>query len=247
LLPFLLSCGQVGSIVEEDMKNLTAMKITLFALIIIGIAVVFFLMSEYFTFDRIIMHKDAFKQLAKNNYIMSVAVFIAVYVSTAFFIPGALLLSLLAGFLFGTILGAIYINVGATIGATLSFLAARYLLGNWIQRKYAVSLSAFNEEVSANGHRYLFTLRVAPIMPFFLVNLFAGLTKISLKKFVIVTALGILPGSLIYANAGRQLASIESPGDVMSWKIVLSIVILVIFVLMPVIVEHLRRALKRQK
>ncbi len=154
------------------------MKITLFALIIIGIAVVFFLMSEYFTFDRIIMHKDAFKQLAKNNYIMSVAVFIAVYVSTAFFIPGALLLSLLAGFLFGTILGAIYINVELLLEQPFLFLQ-RDICWKWIQRKYAVSLSAFNEEVSANGHRYLFTLRVAPIMPFFLVNLFAGLTKIS--------------------------------------------------------------------
>lgn len=228
------------------MKNFTAMKITLFALIIIGIAVVWFLMREHITFDLIIKHKDALKQSVKNNYIISVAIFIAVYVSTAFFIPGALLLSLLAGFLFGTILGAVYINVGATIGATLSFLAARYLLGNWIQRKYAVSLSAFNKEISVNGHRYLFTLRVVPIMPFFLVNLFAGLTKISLKKFVIATALGVLPGSLIYSNAGRQLASIESPGDVMSWKIVLSITILAIFVLMPVIVDHLKLILKRQ-
>ncbi len=114
------------------------MKITLFALIIIGIAVVFFLMSEYFTFDRIIMHKDALKQLAKNNYIMSVAVFIAVYVSTAFYTGSLVFFLLLAGFLFRYHSGAIYINVGVTIGATLSFLAARYLLGNWIQRKYAV-------------------------------------------------------------------------------------------------------------
>ena len=222
------------------------MKIALPALIFVGILVAWLIARHYLTFDQIIMHKDTLKQVVIEKYTVSAVVFIIVFMSTAFFLPGALLLSLLAGFLFGTIWGAVYINLGATLGAILSFLAARHLFGKWIQRKYASSFSGFNKEIAKHGQRYLFTLRVVPIMPFFIVNIFAGLTKMPLKNFIIVTSLGVFPGSLIYANAGRQLANIEAPEDIMSWKPVLSIIALVIFVLFPVLYDHLSRIIKRK-
>jgi len=227
------------------MKNYTSMRIGLLALIFVGMLLFWSVTRHYLTFDQILIHKDALRQSVTESYAISAAAFIALYISTAFFLPGALLLSLIAGFLFGTVWGAVYINVSATIGAALSFLAARYFLGNWAQRRYATPLSAFNKEIARHGNRYLFTLRVVPIMPFFIVNILAGLTKIPLKDFIIVTSLGVLPGSLIYANAGRQLANIKSSEDIMSWKPVLSIVVLVIFALAPVLFDHLSQLIKR--
>jgi len=149
-------------------------------------------------------------------------------------------LTLAGGFLFHLFPGIIYVNVAATVGATLGFLFARYILGNKVQEKYASQLERFNRELDENGHLYLLTLRLIPAFPFFLINLLAGLTKVSLKTFFWTTMVGILPGSLVYSFAGSQLNTIESVEDIFSGSIIAAFLALALFALLPVILKKLR-------
>ena len=181
------------------------------------------------------------------NYILSVLMFICLYIlMVALSIPGATLLTLSAGFLFGFI-GILYVNMAATIGAAAAFVAARYLLGEWVQRRYADRLAAFNREIDENGYNYLLTLRFIPLFPFFLINIFAGFTRIPLVVFVWTTSVGIIPGSFVYIFAGTQLGSIRSLADVISWKILLAFVLLGAFAVMPVIIKKARSRKRENK
>jgi uncharacterized membrane protein YdjX (TVP38/TMEM64 family) len=195
---------------------------------------------EYLTFENFRTYKDNLTTFVEANYVQAVLIYIGVYILVAALsIPGATVLTLSGGFLFGLI-GVVYVNLGATIGAILSFLAARYLLGSWIQDRYKGRLAAFNKEIDENGYYYLLTLRFIPLFPFFLINVFAGFTRVPLSIFIWTTALGIIPGSFVYIFAGTQLGSITSLSDVISWKILLAFALLGIFALVPVAVKKLR-------
>ena len=165
------------------------------------------------------------------------AIFVLIYIAAvALSIPGATILTLTAGFLFGFI-GVIYVNIGASAGAVLAFLAARYLIGDWVQRRYGEKLASFNKEIAENGYNYLLTLRFIPLFPFFLINIFAGLTRVPLTVFAWTTMVGILPGSFVYIYTGRQLGIIDKPGDILSWQIILAFVLLGLLVLSPVVIK----------
>lgn len=172
-------------------------------------------------------------------YVPTVGVFIGVYILVvALSIPGATVLTLSAGFLFG-FWGVLFVNIGATAGAVLAFLAARYFLGDWIQQRYGERLSAFNREIEVNGYNYLLTLRFIPLFPFFLINIFAGLTRVPLGTFAWTTMVGILPGSFVYIYTGRELGVIEKPGDILSWQLLLAFALLGLLVLSPVLVKKI--------
>ncbi|MGA1791684.1 MAG: TVP38/TMEM64 family protein [bacterium] len=197
---------------------------------------------RHLTFQNLKQNRDALQRTVTLYYALSVVTFIILYIMvTGFSVPGATILTLSGGFLFGAIFGTLYVNIGATTGATLAFLFSRYLIGDWVQKRYKGKLVRFNKELEVNGYGYLLTLRFIPLFPFFLINIFAGLTRISLKTFVWTTSVGILPGSFVYAFAGSQLTRIESPKDILSGKILLAFVLLGIFALMPVIIGHIRR------
>ncbi len=216
-------------------------KIVLLAVIILLIVLIRVTGAhEYLTFEKFKMYKDQLMGLVEAHYVESVLIYVGLYLFVAALsIPGATVLTLSGGFLFGLI-GVAYVNLGATAGATLSFLAARYLLGDWIQARYGERLAAFNKEVDENGYYYLLTLRFIPLFPFFLINVFAGFTRVPLSIFIWTTALGIIPGSFVYIFAGMQLGSIESLSDVISWKILLAFALLGIFALVPVVVKKIR-------
>ena len=181
------------------------------------------------------------QQVVERNYLLSVGGYIVIYiVVVAFSIPGATILTLGGGFLFGTLWGAIYVNAGATIGATLAFLFCRYVAGEWVQNKYQDKLTTFNRELLKNGYRYLLALRFIPVFPFFLINIFAGLTRIPLRTFIWTTSIGIFPGSLVYAFAGSQLGDIQSVEDIFSARIAVAFSLLAFLVLFPVIVNYFK-------
>jgi uncharacterized membrane protein YdjX (TVP38/TMEM64 family) len=217
-------------------------KLALAALILcLIIAVRVMGLDEYFTFENLRLYRGRLELFVAAHYAESVLIYIALYVAVAALsIPGAAILSLAGGFLFG-LLGVAYVNAGATAGATLAFLSARYLLGGWIQEKYGDRLAAFNREVAENGYNYLLTLRFIPLFPFFLINIFAGLTRVPLLTFIWTTAAGIIPGSFVYVFAGMQLGSINGPGDVLSWKIIAAFALLGMLAAVPVAVKKLRR------
>jgi uncharacterized membrane protein YdjX (TVP38/TMEM64 family) len=198
-------------------------------------------LHDLLTFEMLRQYRDQLLSIAANNYIFAVVIFILLYIAVvALSIPGATVLSLAAGFLFG-FRGVIYVNIGATSGAILAFLVARYLIGDWLQKRYAEKLASFNKEIAENGYNYLLTLRLIPVFPFFLVNIFAGITKIPLATYTWTTMAGIAPASFVFIYAGRQLGLIDKPGDILSWPVMLVFVLFGFLALIPVLLKKIMR------
>jgi uncharacterized membrane protein YdjX (TVP38/TMEM64 family) len=211
-------------------------------LILVIVAIRLTGVHKYLTFENLQTQKDILHAYVDANYLLAMLIFVLTYtISVAFSIPGATILTLTGGLLFGTIFGALFVNVGATAGSIGVFLFARYLLGAKLQEKYSEKLAKFNKEIEVNGYSYLLTLRFIPLFPFWMVNLFAGLTKIPLRTYVWTTALGILPGSLVYTYTGNQLNTINSLKDIFSWNILLAFVLLGLLALFPTIMNHIKR------
>jgi len=211
-------------------------KIILILLVIAAFAVLLMTFGDSLTFENLRRKSTELKDYSNQHYAISVAIFVAIYiVSVAFSIPGATVLTLTSGLLYGTILAALYVNVGATIGATLAFVFVRYIAGGWVQKKYADKLIKFNKELSINGAKYLLTMRFIPAFPFWLINVFAGLTKIRLWTFFWTTSVGIIPGSLVYANAGKQVGSLESASDILTPPVYGAFLLLAVFCILPVV------------
>lgn len=197
--------------------------------------------GELISFENLQANRDRLLAFVDAHYALSALAYVIVYVAAvALSVPGAAVLTLAGGFAFGAVAGTLLVNVGATAGAALVFLAARYLLGGWVQKRYGERLAAFNAEIERNGARYLLTLRLIPLFPFFLINLMAGLTTVRFTTFVWTTAAGIIPGSFVYAYAGSRLSVIDSPADIVSWKVLSALVLLGALALVPVAREKLR-------
>lgn len=178
--------------------------------------------AEYFTLENLKANTDNLRDFTIQNFLLSALTYIGIYIfSVSLSIPGATVLTIGGGFLFGTLKAIIFINIGATCGACINFLLARYLLGDSIQKKYSTQLKKFNKEFDRNGIFYLLFVRLVPIFPFFLINIFAGLTKIKFKDFLWTTSLGIIPGSFVFAYAGSSLQTINSVKDILNPQILL--------------------------
>lgn len=159
--------------------------------------------------------------------------FFAFYVLvTALSLPGAAIMTLAAGLLFGFYWGALIVSFASSIGALLAFLVSRYLFRDWVQQRFGSKLQALNEGVAKEGAFYLFALRLVPLFPFFLINLLMGLTPIRAITFYWVSQLGMLAGTLVYVNAGTQLAGLESLSDILSLPLLLSFALLGLFPLL---------------
>jgi len=165
---------------------------------------------------------------------VAAVLFVLTYVAvTGFSLPGAVILTLAGGFLFGFVWGTLFVNVGATTGATLAFLSSRYLLRDWVERKFGKWLGPVQQGFTNNAFSYLLTLRLIPLFPFFVVNLVSGLTRMNVGTYVVATALGIIPGSFVYAYAGRQLGTINSLKDIASPGVIGAFVLLGLLALVP--------------
>jgi uncharacterized membrane protein YdjX (TVP38/TMEM64 family) len=160
-------------------------------------------------------------------------------VVTGLSLPGAVILTLAGGFLFGSVPATLYVNLGATTGATLAFLAARYVLKDWVEHKFGRWLEPLQQGFANNAFSYLMTLRLIPLFPFFVVNLVSGLTRVSVGTYVGATALGIIPGSFVYAYAGRQLGTINSLKEIVSPPVVGAFFLLGILALAPIIYRRM--------
>ncbi len=172
-------------------------------------------------------------------------VYFAGYVAVAALsLPGAAVMTLAAGALFGLGWGTLLVSFASSIGATLAFLAARWLLGGWVQLRFGDRLAALNAGIAKDGGFYLFTLRLVPVLPFFAVNLAMGVTTLRIWTFYWVSQLGMLAGTLVYVNAGTQLARIESLSGIVSPGVLGSLVLLGVFPLITKKVIDMFQALK---
>lgn len=219
-----------------DSPNSFKGKILIGSVLLTGIGAFFYFdLGQFLSLDSLQANRDALLQYTTSQYEIAVALYILIYIlQTAFSLPGGAVLTLTGGFLFGSLMGTLFVNVGATAGATLAFLAARYLLRDWVEKKFGDRLGPIQEGFAKNAFSYLLTLRLIPVFPFFLVNLVSGLTRVNLGTYVLATSIGIIPGSFVFAFAGRQLGTINSLSEIASPPVLLAFTLLGVLALMPV-------------
>ena len=202
---------------------------------IFALAVGFFYfdLNQLLTLDGLKSGLVQFETWRSDSPIFVGGVFLLLYVIvTALSLPGAVIMTLAAGALFGLFWGTLIVSFASSIGATLAFLVSRYLLQDTVQSRFGDRLKAFNEGVARDGAFYLFTVRLVPIFPFFLINLLMGLTTIRAFTFYWVSQVGMFVGTLVYVNAGTQLGQLESLSGILSPSLLLSFVLLGVFPLM---------------
>ncbi len=222
----------------------TLIKLALLVALLLMIVVFFSMgLQRYLTLEQLRASQSTVEQLLQQNPVVVAAVFFALYVLvTALSLPGAAIMTLAAGAIFGLVQGTLLASFASSIGASLAFLTSRYLLRNPVQKRFSERLKKINSGIENDGAFYLFTLRLVPLFPFFVINLVMGLTPIRTWTFYWVSQLGMLAGTLVYVNAGTQLASIERVGDIFSPALLISFVFLAAFPwLAKAIIGYVRR------
>ena len=198
--------------------------------------------GQYLTLENAKAQQAELAMFIEDNFVIAATSYFLAYVTvTAFSVPGAAVVTLLGAALFGFWTSLILVSFASTIGATLAFLSSRYLLRDWVQSKFGEKLTAINQGVERDGAFYLFSLRLIPVFPFFLINLLMGLTPIATLRFYLVSQLGMLPGTAVYLNAGTQLAQIDSLSGIVSPSVLISFALLGLF---PVIAKWVMAKIK---
>ena len=204
-------------------------------LVIVAIAVLFALffafdLQRYLTLAELKARQEAFQQFYAANRLLTLGLYFALYVVvTALSLPGAAVMTLAGGALFGFLPALIVVSFASSIGATLAFLVSRFLLRDWVQERFRDRLKALNAGIEREGAFYLFTLRLVPVFPFFVINLVMGLTPMRTLTFYWVSQVGMLAGTAVYVNAGTQLGQIESLSGILSPGLLFSFILLGIF------------------
>ena len=221
-------------------------QMTLLVTIIMLVALFFaFDLGRYFNLEYLKEKQAVMDAFYEREPLSTVVSFFLLYILiTGLSLPGATILTLAAGAIFGLLWGTVISSFASTIGATLAFLFSRYLFREAIQGRYADRLAAINRGVAEEGAFYLFTLRLVPIFPYFIINLVMGLTPIRALTFFLVSQAGMLAGTIVYVNAGTQIAKIEQLKDIASPELILSFVLLGIF---PLLAKKTVDYLKRRK
>lgn len=222
-----------------DSKNSNAKIVqrVIIVLAIIALVVIFkvFNLGQYFTLSYIKASQAKFAAMYAANTITVIALYMLIYIIvTALSLPGAAVMTLMGGAVFGLVTGTIVVSFASTIGATLACFVSRFLLKNWVQAKFSAKLTTINEGIKNEGAFYLFTLRLIPVLPFFMINLAMGITEMPLRTYYWVSQVGMLAGTIVYVNAGKELAKIESLAGILSPSLIFSFVLLGIF---PLIIK----------
>ena len=222
---------------SEAASRLSAGKIAMALAIGVAVAAFFYFdLGRFLSLQVLKDNRDLLLSFTETHSAAAAALFVLAYVAvTGLSLPGAVILTLAGGFLFGSLWGTLFVNLGATTGATVAFLAARYLLRDWVEQKFGNTLGPIQAGFSKNAFNYLMTLRLIPLFPFFLVNMVSGLTRVSLGTYVTATAIGIIPGSFVFAYAGRQLGSINSLQEIASPNVLVAFTLLGLLAMVPIL------------
>ncbi len=181
-------------------------------------------LQQYLSLDSLKQHQASLSQWVQSHYVQALFGFFILYVAaTSLSLPGATILTLLAGAIFGLGTGFVLVSFASSIGATLAMLVSRHLLRDTVQNKLGDKLNAIENGIEKDGAFYLLSLRLVPIVPFFAINMLFGLTQFRAKTFYWVSQLGMLPGTLVYVNAGTALSQLDSVADVASPSLFLSL------------------------
>ncbi len=228
------------------MKKSFGFKIGLLCGMVLLIILFFvFDLDRFLSFSVLKTRLDTFKEFYTDHKSLTMLVYFIIYVViTALSLPGAVIMTLAGGAIFGLVAGTVLISFASTIGATLAFLFSRYLFRDWVQNKFGTKLVAINRGIEKEGGFYLFTLRLVPVFPFFVINLVMGLTTIRAIVFYLVSQAGMLPGTIVFVNAGTMLGKLESAAGILSPGILFSFALLGIF---PIIAKKGTEYIRAQK
>lgn len=206
-------------------------KVSIVVFIVVAIILFFvFDLQQWLTLEGLNAGQAKFQAwLSDYPVLVSAAYFVLYVIVTALSLPGATIMTLAGGALFGLAWGLLLVSFASTLGATLAFLVARYVLRDTVQGRFGERLTAINKGVEKEGGFYLFTLRLVPVFPFFLINLLMGLTPIKAWTFYWVSQTGMFAGTLVYVNAGTQLGQLESLSGILSPSLLISFTLLGLF------------------
>ena len=205
------------------------MKKTILVAVLLGVVILFFAfdLGEYLTLEYIKAQQQAIDRFYAQNRLLTLSGFFLLYVViTGASLPGAAVMTLAAGAIFGLTVGLVLVSFASTLGASIAFLVSRYLFRDSVQSRFGGSLKKINDGIDKDGAFYLFALRLVPAFPFFVINLVMGLTRLRLWTFFWVSQLGMFAGTVVYVNAGTQLAQIESASGIFSTGMVISFLLL---------------------
>ena len=218
--------------------------LVLAAILSIIVAFKAFNLGESLGLSYVKASQQRFEILYSEHRFPVIASYMLIYILvTSLSLPGAVVMTLAGGALFGLLTGTIVVSFASTIGATLACFLSRFVLRDWVQGKFGEKLKTVNEGIEKEGAFYLFTLRLIPVFPFWLINLVMGLTKMPLKTFYLTSQVGMFPGTIVYVNAGKELAKVDSLSGILSPGLIFSFVLLGLF---PIIMKKLL-ALYRSK
>jgi len=219
----------------------------LVAALIIALVAIFlaFDLGQYLRLEHFKSRQAAIGEFARASPLLAGGVAFAIYVAfTGLSVPGATILTVAAGAVFGLFWGTLIVSFASSLGATLAFLSSRFLFREALRNRFGERLRLIDAGFEREGAFYLFTLRVAPVFPYVLVNLIMGLTPVKTRTFYAVSQLGMLPGTVLYVNAGTQLAAIQSVAGILSPALIGSLALLGIF---PLVARHVLESLKARR
>jgi uncharacterized membrane protein YdjX (TVP38/TMEM64 family) len=214
-------------------------KKIIIAILIVAAIVIFNILDlgQYFSLSYIKQSQEKFERLYSEQSVLVIATYMIIYIFvTSLSLPGAAVMTLAGGALFGLITGTIVVSFASTIGASIACFVSRFILRDWVQGKFDDRLKSVNKGIEKEGAFYLFTMRLIPVIPFWLINLLMGLTKMPLRRFYWVSQVGMLAGTIVYVNAGKELAKIESLSGILSPSLIFSFILLGLF---PLIAKKL--------
>tara|TARA_R110001583_G_scaffold22377_7_gene84022 strand:- start:22615 stop:24765 length:2151 start_codon:yes stop_codon:yes gene_type:complete len=223
------------------------MKKTIIILAILALIVAFFAfdIGSYLSLESIKASQNDITEWQLENPLLVILTFFLIYIAvTALSLPGAAVMTIAAGAFFGLLWGTVLVSFASSIGATLAFLMSRFVLKESIQNKFGDRLKTINKGIEKDGAFYLFTLRLVPAFPFFLINMLMGLSSIKVSTFFIISQIGMLAGTLVFVNAGTQLAQIDSLSGILSPGLLISFVLLGVF---PLIAKKIISQINKRK
>jgi len=190
-------------------------------------------LDQYLSLESFQRRQQELDTFVQANLTASIAIYFLIYTFvTALSIPSAAVMTLLGGALFGVLIGTVVVSFASTIGATLAFLFSRFLFRDAVERRFAKTIERINDGIHRDGAYYLFTLRLVPVFPFFAINMAMAMTRLRAMTFAWVSLVGMLPVTIVFVNAGTQLARIEDPSDILSPELLGSFVLLGVFPLL---------------
>lgn len=221
-------------------------SVLLLLVVTVLVAVFFFFdFHQYFSLETLKQQQATITLFRDEHLVLAIVIYCLVYVAiTSLSLPGAAILTLAGGAIFGLLWGTLIVSFASTIGATLAFLAARFVFRDIVKSRFGSYMQAIDAGIDSKGAFYLFTLRLVPIFPFFIINMTMGLTTLKVRTFYWVSQVGMLAGTIVYVNAGTQLASIESLADILSPALIASFALLGFF---PIIAKKIITSIQANK